>query len=85
MAKHVINDKKIFESVTTDNPIEIAMKRSDNGTYTMIMLISDKGNNLLHKSLNFLVWLECNVFNKPGFSQFGRSGLLKGSPVKTGY
>jgi hypothetical protein len=48
--KAIINDKKIFESVTPDNPIEIVMKQSDNRTYTMIMLISDKGKNLLHKS-----------------------------------
>ncbi|MEI7433624.1 MAG: hypothetical protein WCJ93_05150 [Methanomicrobiales archaeon] len=48
--KVLFSDKKIFDSVTPDNPIEIAMKRSDNGTYTMIMLISGKGKNLLHHS-----------------------------------
>jgi len=48
--KALFTDKKIFESVTPDNPIEIAMKKSDNGTYSMIMLISDRGNNLVHTS-----------------------------------
>ena len=48
--KALISDKKTFESVTPDNPIEIAIKRSDNGTYTAIMLLSDKGKNLLHQS-----------------------------------
>jgi hypothetical protein len=48
--KAVISDKKTFDSVTPDNPIEITIKRSDNGTYTAIMLLSDKGKNLLHQS-----------------------------------
>ena len=46
----LFSDKKIFESVTPDNPIEIAMKKSDNGTYFMMMLISDRGNNIVHTS-----------------------------------
>jgi hypothetical protein len=48
--KAVISDKKIFDSVTPDNPIEIAIKKSDNGTYTTIMVLSDKGKNVLHQS-----------------------------------
>ena len=54
-AKAIINDKKIFESVTPDNPIEIVIKQSDNGTYSMIMLITDNEKNLLHKRLHILV------------------------------
>ena len=46
----IFTDKKIFDSVTPDNPVEIAMKRSDNGTYTMVMLISDQGKNNIHAS-----------------------------------
>ena len=46
----IFTDKKIFESVTPDNPVEIAMKRSDNGTYTMVMLISDQEKNNIHAS-----------------------------------
>lgn len=46
----LIRDKKIFESVSPGNPIEIVIKKSENGTYTTIMLISDGGKNLLHKS-----------------------------------
>jgi hypothetical protein len=49
-SKVLFNDQKIFATVSPDNPIEIALKMSDNGTYTMIMLISDKGKNLVHQS-----------------------------------
>ncbi|MCU0629905.1 MAG: hypothetical protein MUF37_01975 [Methanoregulaceae archaeon] len=49
-SKVLFNDQKTFASVSPDNPIEIAMKMSDNGNYTMIMLISDKGKNLVHQS-----------------------------------
>jgi len=49
-AKVLFNDKKIFESVSPDNPIEIALNMSGKGNYTVIMLISDKEHNLLHQS-----------------------------------
>ena len=49
--KALFSDKKIFESVMPDNPIEIVMNRSDNGTYAMIMMISDKGKNNVHTSI----------------------------------
>lgn len=55
----LFSDKKIFESVMPDNPIEIVMKRSDNGTYTMIMLISDKGKNNVHTSIT--AWYDSNA------------------------
>ena len=49
-AKALFNDKKIFESVSPDNPIEIVLNMSDKGNYTVIMLISDNEHNLLHQS-----------------------------------
>lgn len=49
-SKVLFSDKKVFASASPDNPIEIALKTSDNGTYTMIMLISDKGKNLVYQS-----------------------------------
>jgi hypothetical protein len=49
-SKVLFSDKKTFASASPDNPIEIALKMSDNGTYTMIMLISDKGKNLIYQS-----------------------------------
>lgn len=57
--KTLFNDKKIFESVTPDNPIEIALKKSDNGTYTMMMLISDKRDNTVHTSIT--TWYGSNA------------------------
>ena len=49
-SKALFSDKKIFASVSPDNPIESALKMSDNGTYTMIMLLSDKEKDLVHQS-----------------------------------
>jgi hypothetical protein len=49
-SKVLFSDKKTFASASPDNPIEIALKTSDNGTYTLIMLISDKGKNLVYQS-----------------------------------
>jgi hypothetical protein len=46
----LFSDKKTFASASPDNPLEITLKISDNGTYTMIMLISDKGKNLVYQS-----------------------------------
>ena len=49
-ARAIISDKKIFESVTPDNPIEIVVKRSGNGTYSIIMQMTDGKGHILHKS-----------------------------------
>jgi hypothetical protein len=72
--KALFTDKKIFESVTPDNPIEIAMKKSGNGTYSMIMLISDRMNNLVHMSTT--TWYGSNATystNSASFSAVSRS------------
>jgi hypothetical protein len=60
----VINDKKIFESVTPENPIEISLARPVNGTYSMSMQISDRKGNPFHKSIT--VWNASN--STPGKS-----------------
>ncbi len=61
----LFSDKKIFGSVTPDNPIEIAMKKSDNGTYTMTMMISDKRNSIVYTGNTMWYGSNATFFTTP--------------------